>query len=250
MNGNTPLFFSRRVEWRRWSGTGCIIVKLALKSKLKFNAAVVVAVAFGLVNLYEVVGKFGGQAVDLSPGLFLTFSIWVAVRNLVSFTCLPVAAVYLFGRHSRWLLIPSFIYVLLVDVGTVYISRTYHASLADEWLPLLMNTNVDESISFIKLTFTVGFTVGFIAFAAIVVAFAWALWRADYPALGWRSMRTGVLLTSTFVVLICLTMNFNFGIGQMTYSSFVLTSIKSWTEGRGIREACLSAKLPEKQIFT
>lgn len=246
MFGNTPLFFSREVDWRRWSGTGSIIVRLALKSKLKFNAAVVAAVAFGLVNLYGVVDKFGGQAVDLSPALFLTFSIWVAVRNLVSFTCLPVAAVYLLGRHSRWLLIPGFIYVLLVDVGTVYIGRTYHAPLASEWLPLLMNTNVDESIAFIKVTFTAGFTVGFIAFAAIVVAFAGVLLRADYPAHGWRSVRTGVLLAGAFVVLICLTMNLNFGIGQMTYSSFILTSIKSWTEGRGIREACLSAKLPEK----
>lgn len=218
----------------------------ALRSNWKVNAAVVVAFAFGLVNLYEVVDKFGGQAVDLSPGLFLAFSIWVAVRNFVSFTCLPVSAVFLFGKHSRWLLIPSFIYVLLVDAGTVYIGRTYHASLASEWLPLLLNTNFDESISFIKLTFTAGFTVGFIAFVAIAVAFSWALWRADYPSPGWRSLRTGALLTSVFVVLICLTMNFNFGIGQMTYSSFVLTSIKSWTEGRGIREACLSAKLPKE----
>ena len=76
--------------------------------KKRFNAVFLVAVSFGVVNLYEVVTKFGGQAVDLTPCWFWAFSIWVAVRNLVSFTCLPIAAVYLFGRHSRRLVIPGF----------------------------------------------------------------------------------------------------------------------------------------------
>ena len=213
--------------------------------KKRINAVIIVAVSFGIVNLYEVVSKFGGQAVDLPPCWFLVFSIWVAARNFVSFTCLPVAAVYLFGRHSRWLVISGFFYVLLVDVGTVYIGRTYHASLAAEWLPLLLNTNLEESISFVKLTFTTGFAIGFGILLAVLVLFAKTLWQAVYPSLGCRNAVKGICLASVFVVFICLTMNFHFGIGQMTYSSFVLTSIKSWTEGRGIRDACRSAKLPE-----
>ena len=213
--------------------------------KKRFNAVFLVAVSFGVVNLYEVVTKFGGQDVDLTPCWFLAFSIWVAVRNLVCFTCLPIAAVYLLGRHSRWLVIPGFFYILLVDVGTVYIGRTYHASLAAEWLPLLLNTNLEESVSFVRLTFTPEFAIGFGVLLAVLMLLAKTLWQAVYPSLGFRNAVKGTCLASIFIVFICLTMNFHFGIAQMTYSSFVLTSIKSWTEGRGIRDACRSPKLPE-----
>ena len=218
---------------------------MLVKMVRKVNAVAFVAVSFGLINLFEVISHFGGQAVDLTPGWFMTFSIWVAVRNFVSFTCLPVAAVYVLGRHSRLLLIFGFAFVLLVDAGTIYIERTYHASLADEWLPLLLNTNLEEAISFLKLTFTTCFTWIFIVLMVLFLLFVRMLWKATYPSVGRRSFLKSVWLVGVFVVLICLTMNFHFGIGQMTYSSFVLSSIKSWTEGQGVRDACLSMKLPK-----
>lgn len=123
--------------------------------------------------------------------------------------------------------------------------RTYHASLADEWLPLLLNTNLEESISFVKLTFTTDFAIGFAILLAVLIVFAKTLWHAVYPSFGCRNVLKGTCLAGIFAVLICLTMNFHFGIAQMTYSLFALTSIKSWTEGRGIRDACRSVKLPE-----
>ena len=67
-------------------------MRLALKSKLKFNAAVVVAVAFGLVNLYEaVVNLASPQKHDLpkkakdvaSAAVFFMLVLFAVSRTVV-----------------------------------------------------------------------------------------------------------------------------------------------------------------------
>ena len=80
----------------------------------RHNAVIVVAVLFGLVNLWDVATtRDCGLVGLLTPVQFCLHTVWASVRNLVGFTLLPVAAVFLLGRFSRWLLVPFFCFCLM-----------------------------------------------------------------------------------------------------------------------------------------
>ena len=163
------------------------------------SAAGTAFLLFGAVNLFDVLDNFGWQAVDLPPLQFQLFSGWVAVRNFAGHTLLAVAPVYLFGRMARWLLVPAFVFVFGIEAACKYTELSWHASLPEIWISLLLNSSVDEAASFMKAVLTLMSIAGLLAFALALVLGVRALLRANYPRRSVRTCVCGVVLTLPFL---------------------------------------------------
>ncbi len=209
------------------------------------QAAVVSLVLFGAVNLFDVIDRFGWQAVDLPPLPFALFSFWVALRNACGYTLLAVAPVFLFGRAARWLLAPAFAFVAGIEAACKYTELVWHASLSEIWISLLLNTSVMEALTFLKTVLTPTAVLGLLAFLLFLACGVRALMQARYPRPSPRTFACGLALALPFLVLNVLTMNWHFGVAQMRYTSFIVSSVMSCRQMRGILMACANAQLPE-----
>lgn len=210
------------------------------------SAAILVFFFFLCINLYDAISCFGGQAVDLPPVPFFLFSLWVAIRNVVGYTFLAVVPVFILGRMAKWVMIPALCYAVLIEVGVVYADVMYHASLSDVWQTLLMNTSVAEVKSFLKMSLTPLALGGALALAAILAGCSWLLAVARYPRVSRRSFACGCALLVPFLVLNVLTMNWHFGVAQMRYSNFVVSSYITNKRLKGIESACENLGLPAR----
>ena len=54
-----------------------------IKPMRRLNAFLVVLIAFGCLNGYDAISRFGWQSVDMPPVRFWAFQVWVTVRNIV-----------------------------------------------------------------------------------------------------------------------------------------------------------------------
>lgn len=213
------------------------------KSYLK-HGVIVVAILFAIPNLYEGWRGFGRQSIDLSFVQYWIFSCWVAFRNIVGYTLLPVALVFAFGRLSRYALIPLFWFVYIVEIVSLYVESVFHASLATEWLPLLLNTSCHEVWQFVAMAMSPLVLLNVIVFLVFAVYGSFLLWKAKYPSPSRKSLCMAVICALPFVCFHCLLMNIHFGVNQTTYTNFIVSGVHEWTRGRGIRNACLTPNLP------
>ena len=217
----------------------------------KLNGVYVAMALFGVVNLVDAISVFGGHDVDLPKFQFWVYSVWVLVRNTVGYTLLMSAPALFFGKKARVLLVAIFGYVLLIEVATFYAGSVFHANLASVSVQLLENSSVDEIVEFVKMSATLGVLLGVAAIVAVLYAGSIFLWNARYPEVSRRSFCFGGLLCAPFFLANCLLIhlqygNWHFGVNQMKYVNFVLGTITSIREGRGIMRACDRPTLPEK----
>ena len=196
--------------------------------------------------VWDVIDCFGGQTVDLPPVLFFFRSLWVAVRNFIGYTLIPVAFVLFLGRASRWILIPSFSFVVIEAIAAKYTEQVFHASLSEEWLPLLLNTSVDEVSQFMGMVLTPITIVGLLVLGMFLAVGTALIWRANYPGRTIANFGWGIAALIPFIAFNCILMNLHFGVNQMRYTQFVFGGYFSWAQGSGIRNACLTPNLPER----
>lgn len=214
--------------------------------KRRFNAVVVTFVLFGLINAWDVIQAFGGQMVDLPPVQFFFRSLWVAFRNFIGYSLLPIALAFLVGRWSRLVLIPAFCFIVIEAIAATYTRLVFRASLDAEWLPLLLNTSVQEVRQFVGMILTPVVGVGFLVLVVFLVGCSILIWRARYPICALRSIKWGIASMMPFIVFNCILMNFHYGVNQMRYTEFVYGGFLAWTQGGGVRNACLNPNLPEQ----
>ena len=217
----------------------------------RFNGVSVALALFGCVNFLDALLHFGGDAVDLPPVAFYAFSLWILVRNTVGHTLLMSAPAYFLGRRSRLPLALVFCYVVLIEAATRYSDSVFHADLATVWLQLLQNSSCEEMAAFVKMSANWRSVAGLFALMSVMAAGSVLLWRAAYPKISRRSFFAGCLFCLPFLLANCLFIgglagNWKFGIAQMKYTQFVLGTIRSITEMRGINRACDQPNLPEK----
>lgn len=208
------------------------------------KASVVAFVSFFALHAFDAWLDFGWQAVDLPPARFFLFSCWVAVRNTVAYTFLFTAPVFLLGRRSRWVVVPSFAFCVIVEAAVVWTGRTFHASLGDIWFDILENTNAAEIAGFLSMASGVGTVCGAAAVAAAVALFGFLMFKAEYPAVSKRTVAIGIGCLLPFLVLNCALMNWHFGVAQTRYSHFCVATAVSWERGSGVRSACKNRSLP------
>lgn len=213
--------------------------------KMRFNAVAVVFVLFGLLNAWDVIQAFGVQAVDLPPVQFFFRSLWVAFRNFIGYSLLPVALVFFLGRRSRLILIPTFCFFVIEAIAATYTYQVFRASLAAEWLPLLLNTSVREVCQFVGMVLTPVVGVGLFVLLALLVFCSILIWRARYPGRSLENVNWGVASVIPFIVFNCILINLHFGVNQMRYTHFIFGGYFAWVQGSGIRNACLTPNLPE-----
>ena len=216
----------------------------------RFNGLYVVLALFGIVNLFDALACFGGHAVDLPQPQFFLYSAWVFVRNVVGYTLIMAAPVSLLGKHSRFLTIGMFCYVVVIEAATRYSAKVFHADLSGIWLQLLENSSIAEVVEFLKMSAT-GIAVAVtVALALTMVAGVVLIWRAHYPKMSSRSFAIGIAFCVPFFVANCLLIgcqyNWKFGINQMRYTQFISETIRSIMEMRGINQACTRPILPDK----
>ena len=156
------------------------------------SGVVTVMALFGAVSLLDVIVKFGTQSADVSAPLLQVYHWWVAFRNLVGHTLLPVALVLVLGRFSRLVLIPLLMVMIVVRVACAYAENAFQAHLADEWLHLLTNTNLGEIRGFVSMSCTVMASLGAVGLLLLLLMSGWLMWRARYPRICWRNAAAGV----------------------------------------------------------
>ena len=217
----------------------------------RFNGVYVALTLFGIINFLDALEYFGGDAVDLPPIQFLLYSSWILVRNTVCYTLIMVVPTLIFGRHSRFLLIVLFCYVLGIEVATMYSEKVFYADLSSVWLSLLENTSFQEIGAFLRMSASGAAVLGVILLMLIMAIGSVLIWRAHYPKVSKRSCMIGVAVCVPFLLANCLLISFQngnwkFGINQMRYTKFVFGTIKAITEMSGINQACKNIGLPEK----
>ena len=193
---------------------------------------------FVLLHLGDALGRLCVPCSDCPWFFGQPHPVWTIVRVVVTYTLLPVAAVLVFGRWARLLLIPGFCYALLADVAVAYTYAVYNAALAGLWPTVFANTSAEETLAFLKMSLTPGGVAGAVGTLAALVAGVWLLATARYPRVTRRSAVLGLALTLPFLVLNILTMNPRFGIRETLYSDFVIRSAQCWQRLKGIGKAC------------
>lgn len=213
----------------------------------RYNAVIVVAVLFGLVNLWDVATtRDCGLVGLLTPVQFCLHTVWTSARNFIGFTLLPVAAVYLLGRFSRWFLLPFFCFCLIEEVVSKYVSKVFGLWLEDEWYLLAENTTADEVLQFLQMSASPLALMGLALLLFVLMVSCGLIWRARYPARSPRNLLLAVMAVLPFLILNCLTMNWHLGVGQMRYVRFALKPIAARRHAHGIRDACLKPQLPDR----
>jgi len=214
-----------------------------MKSHLR-SAFLFAFLAFGCYHAYVSISRFGFEAVDLPPIKFFFFSLWSCVRNITTYTLAVVSIVYLLGKWSRWVLTFLVGYIAIVWSASLYASHMFHANLAEIWIMLLMNSSVDELLSFARMTITVKSVLAVMGIVMVIGLFNYMMKKANYPKMCKRSMLIGIALLLPFVVCNLVVLNWHWGVAQMPYTSFLITSVKSWASLRGVYNACDRPNLP------
>ncbi|MCQ2393134.1 MAG: phosphoethanolamine transferase [Kiritimatiellae bacterium] len=199
---------------------------------------------FGSMHAYWAISKFGFQAVDLPPVQFFLFSLWSCVRDITTYTLLLSATVFLFGRFARWVVTAIWAYIVIVVCSCVYVKHVFHAELSSIWIELLMNTSIDEVIQFIKMSFGCWQVAGLILVCAVIALPCVVLQRLPPQSFSRRSVLIGLGLTMPFLIINVITMNWHWGVAQMPYTNFLVSSAMSYERDRGFRRACENKGLP------
>lgn len=215
---------------------------------MRKKAVWIVLCVFLLLNLFDAIENFGWQSVDLPPFRFFLFSLWVAVRNTITYSLLPLALVLICGRSSRWILIPLFIVCFAVECAAIYTRRVFGGELSDMWLQLLDNTNLSEIVNFVSMSFSALTSCCVFFIIAISIGVSWMLFTARYPKVTRRTVLTGGICLLPFFVLNCVLMNWHFGVAQVEYARFAVASFVSYGRWEGVRRACANLNLPSIQI--
>ena len=210
----------------------------------KISVFWIVALLFGGVSAYDVIARFGWNAVDLEPNVFWWFSLGVAVRNFVTYTLAFLALPFLFGRSAKWLLALLAAYVIVIEGAVVYTHTAFHAELSSVWLDLARDTSVAEIMNFISMAVTPGVVLILLGIALFLCLGIAGLFRARYPKLTKRNFCMGVALVLPFIICNLIVMNWHWGIAQMNYSQFVVGTYLSYRDMCGVFSACANANLP------
>lgn len=211
------------------------------------KATTVSFLLFGMVNLLDVLVTFGSHQPGLmSPTCHFWYSLYIASRNFVGFTLLPVSLVFLIGKHARLVLIPVFSFCFIEEVSSLYARYTYRAAIESEWFTLLSNTSWREIIQFAEMSLNFSSLVGLLAMIGAVIWASRLLWCAKYPVMGKSGLLAALVSVMPFVVLHCLLINWHFGVNQMSYTRFWISPVLQWRDERGIRDACLRPSLPAR----
>lgn len=213
----------------------------------RYNAVIVVAVLFGLVNLWDVATTRDCRlGLLLTPVQFCLYTVWTSARNFIGFSLLPVAAVFLLGRYSRWFLLPVFCFCLIEEVASKYVSAVFGLYFEDEWYLLAENTTVDEVLQFLQMSASPLALMGLALLLFVLMVSCGLIWRARYPPRSLRNLLLAAIAVLPFLILNCLTMNWHLGVGQMRYMRFVLKPIADRRHAHGVRDACLKPQLPDR----
>lgn len=213
----------------------------------RYNAVIVVAVLFGLVNLWDVATTRDCRlGLLLSPVQFCLYTVWTSARNLIGFTLLPVAAVCLLGRFSRWFLVPFFCFCMIEEVVSRYVSTVFGLWLEDEWHMLAENTTAEEVFQFLQMSASPLAVAGLALLLAVLAISCGLIWRARYPVRSSRNLLLAVIAPLPFLILNCLTMNWHLGVSRMRYVRFALTPLLARRHAHGVRDACLKPQLPDR----
>lgn len=212
------------------------------------NAGWIVFGVFFALNAFDGFLNFGWQSVDLPPVGFFMFSLWVAVRNTVTYSLLPLALVFICGRFSRWVLIPLFIVCFFIECAAIYTRRTFGAELSDMWLQLLENTNLSEVINFISMSSSVLTVSSFIGVVIICIGVSWMLFTVKYPKITRMTLMKGLACLLPFFIFNCVLINWHFGVAQLEYTKFAVSSFVSYSRWEGVRRACANLNLPSVQM--
>lgn len=205
---------------------------------------------FGCLHAYWAISKFGFQEVDLPSVQFFLFSLWSCVRNIVTYTLLLAAPVFLFGRFARWVVTAIWAYIVIVICASAYVDKVFHASLSSIWIELLTNTSVDEVVTFLEMS--LGFwQVAGLVLVCLAIAFPFIVLQKLRPQpFARRSVLMGLGCVLPFVLINLVFMNWHWGANQMPYTGFVFSSIISYERFRGFRQACKNKGLPENIATT
>ncbi len=210
----------------------------------RYSSFLFVLVLFGSLHAYCAISKFGFQMVDLPPVQFFLFSLWSCIRDIVTYTLLLSASVFIFGRFARWVVLAIWTYIVVVVCSCVYVDRVFHASLSSIWIELLLNTSVDEVTEFLKMSLGLWQIAGVIL-VCIVIAFPFlVLSRLPTQRFSKRSILIGVGLMMPFLFINVIVMNWHWGVAQMPYTEFLISSVISYGKDRGFRHACENRGLP------
>ena len=200
---------------------------------------------FGSLHAYWAISKFGFQEVDLPPVQFFLFSLWSCVRNVITYTLLLSAPIFLFGRLARWVIMAIWAYIVIVLCASAYVAKVFHASLASIWIELLTNTSVDEVVTFLKMSLGFWQVVGLVL-VCLVIAFPFIVLRKLRPQpFTRRSVLLGLSCALPFVLINLVFMNWHWGANQMPYTSFAFSSFISYERFRGFRHACANKDLSD-----
>ncbi len=211
---------------------------------MKKNAFLIAAVFLLLLHIADAAVEFGAENVDLPAGLFFLYSLWVAIRNVVGYTLLAVAPIFLFGKASRWFLIPAYIAFLVIEILVLYVRQVFNANLSEIWLELLQNTSSSEIAGFLLMTLSMKVCLAMALVIFISGWFAHLMFTAQYPKRGRKSAITGILCCIPFLLFNCLLMNWHAGISQMQYTKFPIVTYLSQKRMGGIRRACQNVVPP------
>ena len=212
----------------------------------KYSAFWWTVLAFGLINGYDVVVRFGWVMVDRPPTMLYLINLWTAVRNLVGYTLVPASLVFLLGRKSRWVLVPAFAMVLGIELACEYSARVFHAGLSDNWIALVTNTSFEEMVNFLAMSISWLSIVAVVLLVLIVVGYAVLMNRASFPVKNWVAKAIGVGLVCPFVITNMLTINWHGGVCQTIWSAFMVNSYMTWKNMQGIIRACDQPNLPDR----
>ena len=215
--------------------------------KLLWTAAVAVFCLFALVHLADVLARPFLLYRDYPWFLGSNRTLLAAIRDIVCYSLLAVVPVCLFGRWSRFLLVPFFVYAVGVDIAVHYAWALYKIPLGEFWPAALANSSGDEIVTFLKMSLTPGAVAGLVGILLVLAAGVFVLAKARYPRVTLRTWVLGLLLTLPFCVFnLCLT-DAKYGIREMLYSDFVVRSALSWSRMKGLCDACSDKpRLPER----
>ena len=211
----------------------------------RYSSFLFVLVLFGSLHAYWAISRFGFQAVDLPPVQFFLFSLWSCIRDIVTYTLLLSAPVFLFGRLAQWVVTAIWAYIIIVICSCAYVGSAFHADLSSIWIELLFNTSVDEVLGFVKMSLGVWQVMGLILMAFVIMVPFLVFQRLQAQTFSRRSVAIGVGLVLPFVCVNVLLMNWHWGVAQMPYTQFLISSVMSYERDRGFRRACENKGLPE-----
>ncbi|MBR1870538.1 MAG: sulfatase-like hydrolase/transferase [Kiritimatiellae bacterium] len=202
------------------------------------NGILVVAAAFGALNLFDAFWRFGWRT-DVSPScaeyLFDAFS--VAVSSSVCWTAFWCAVTMLAGRKAKWILAPAFLAAALMECSCFYAKARFGVDLPGEWLAMLRHTNTRIFAGFVDTAASPLLLAGGAVFIVWIGAIVHSIWRAEYPGI---SRRTLVALP------VCAAMAVFTYKGNETYVTFLIGGLKQYSYGQTIAETCGNNGLPER----